>query len=65
MFCHNGVQLGIKFPLKLQFDFYVLLKSSSTRFLHIINFYFIFEKKVNLGINLEMSYDTFHVRNNS
>jgi hypothetical protein len=43
MFCHNGVHLGIKFPLKLQFDFYVLLKSSYTRFLHIASFYFIFD----------------------
>jgi len=43
----------------------LLLLVFSTSPAFILFLIFIFEKKVNLGINLEMSYDTFHVQNNS
>jgi hypothetical protein len=55
IFEHNGVQLGLEFPPKLQFDF-------PACFLHIASLYFIilflfFKKRVNFGEYPELLHD--------
>jgi hypothetical protein len=57
---HNGVQLGLKFSLKLQLDFYVFFGILPSLFSPRCQFFL--KKKVNLRNNLEMVYHSNNVR---